>query len=59
VALDVGTTTLQIPGHLDGKRSLTIVTPSSPIANVLIGQPDLRHETVGRLLDLGIEVILA
>jgi DeoR/GlpR family transcriptional regulator of sugar metabolism len=36
IALDVGTTTLEIVGGLKGKKNLTIVTSSLPIANLIV-----------------------
>lgn len=38
IALDVGTTTLEIAKALKGKRNLTIVTASLPIANYIVSK---------------------
>ncbi|MFQ5855986.1 MAG: DeoR/GlpR family DNA-binding transcription regulator [Anaerolineae bacterium] len=53
VALDVGTTTLEVARHLEGKQNLTIVTPSLHIANVLAGQPGIRLILTGGILRPG------
>lgn len=50
VALDVGTTTLEITKHLAEKRNLTIVTASLHIANVLARHPDIRVILTGGIL---------
>jgi DeoR/GlpR family transcriptional regulator of sugar metabolism len=50
VALDVGTTTLEIARHLEGRQNLTIVTPSLHIANVLASQPGIRLILTGGIL---------
>ena len=50
LALDVGTTTLEIARHLEGKQNLTIVTPSLHIANVLANQPSIRLMLTGGIL---------
>ena len=53
VALDVGTTTLEIARHLGGKQDLTIITPSLHIANVLASQPGIRLILTGGILRPG------
>lgn len=53
IALDVGTTTLEIARHLEGKKNLTIVTPSLHIANVLASQPATRLILTGGILRPG------
>lgn len=53
VALDVGTTTLEIARHLKGKKNLTIITPSLHIANVLASQPAIRLILTGGILRPG------
>ena len=50
IALDVGTTTLEIAKHLMGIRNLTIVTASLHVANVLAQVPDIRVVLVGGIL---------
>jgi DeoR/GlpR family transcriptional regulator of sugar metabolism len=50
VALDVGTTTLEIARHLDDRHNLTVVTPSLPVANLLAGQPDIRLILAGGIV---------
>lgn len=42
IALDIGSTTLQIAINLLGRHNLTVITPSLNIANVLVNQPDIR-----------------
>lgn len=44
LALDVGTTTLEVARHLDDKRNLTIVTNCLQIANLLVGTLSLEIE---------------
>lgn len=51
IALDVGTTTLEIVYHLEGRHNLTIVTSSLPIANALAARCSL--ETDVRLVITG------
>ncbi len=51
IALDVGTTTLEIARALHGKRNLTIVTSSLPIANEIVA--NLSLETDVRLILTG------
>jgi DeoR/GlpR family transcriptional regulator of sugar metabolism len=41
LALDVGTTTLEIARALDGKRNLTLLTASLPIANEVVSRLSL------------------
>jgi DeoR/GlpR family transcriptional regulator of sugar metabolism len=41
IALDVGSTTLEVARNLAGKHNLTVITPSLHIANVLLSQPDI------------------
>ncbi len=50
IALDVGTTTLEIARQLRGKRDLSIITPSLRIANQLAEMQDLRLILPGGLL---------
>jgi DeoR/GlpR family transcriptional regulator of sugar metabolism len=42
IALDVGTTTLEVAKNLIERRNLTIITPSLRIANLLFNQPGIR-----------------
>ena len=41
IALDIGTTTLEIVRHLQDKRNLTIITASVPIANEIVSNLSL------------------
>jgi DeoR/GlpR family transcriptional regulator of sugar metabolism len=50
LALDVGTTTLEIARHLEGRQNLTIVTPSLHIANALANRPGIRLILTGGVL---------
>jgi DeoR/GlpR family transcriptional regulator of sugar metabolism len=42
IALDIGSTTLQVAVNLVRRRNLTVLTPSLQIANTLANQPDIR-----------------
>ncbi len=53
LALDVGTTTLEIARHLLGRRNLTVVTSSLHIANLLFGQPQIRLILSGGIIRAG------
>lgn len=53
IALDVGTTTLEVAKRLKGKRDLTVITPSLRIANQLAEMQDLRLILPGGLLRPG------
>jgi DeoR/GlpR family transcriptional regulator of sugar metabolism len=44
IALDVGTTTLEIAQALQGKQNLTILTASLPIANEIVSNLSLKSE---------------
>jgi DeoR/GlpR family transcriptional regulator of sugar metabolism len=44
LAFDVGTTTLEVARHLQGRQNLTIVTASLPIANELVSLFSLEDE---------------
>lgn len=44
IALDVGTTTLEIARALEGKRNLTVLTASLPIANEIVSRFPLDSE---------------
>lgn len=53
IALDIGTTTLQVARNLIGRRNLTVLTSSLNIANLLLGQPDVRLILSGGVVRLG------
>lgn len=53
IALDIGSTTLQVARHLLGRRNLTVLTSSLNIANLLLGQPDVRLILTGGIVRLG------
>ncbi len=53
VALDVGTTTLEVARALRDKHNLTVVTHSLPIAQVLANHPLVRVIVVGGVLRSG------
>lgn len=42
IALDVGTTTLEVARQLQDRRNLTIITPSLHIANLFVNNPHIR-----------------
>ncbi|MBW7886032.1 MAG: DeoR/GlpR transcriptional regulator [Caldilineaceae bacterium] len=50
LALDIGTTTLEVARCLLGRRNLTIVTPSLHITNLFLGQADLRLIVAGGIV---------
>jgi DeoR/GlpR family transcriptional regulator of sugar metabolism len=53
IALDIGTTTLEVARALQGKRNLTIITASLPIANEIASKASL-HSDVRLILTGGI-----
>ncbi len=53
IALDVGTTTLEIAKRLEGVHNLTVITPSLHIANVLANLPHARLILTGGILRPG------
>lgn len=53
IALDVGSTTLEIAHNLVGRRNLTVITPSLLIATTLVNQPDLRLVIPGGIVRPG------
>ncbi len=53
VVLDVGTTTLEVARALRGRRNITVLTPSLPIANVLAEDPGIRLMLTGGVLRPG------
>lgn len=50
IALDVGTTTLEMARNLSGIRDITVVTSSLPIANVLMDYPNIRVILTGGIV---------
>jgi DeoR/GlpR family transcriptional regulator of sugar metabolism len=50
IALDVGTTTIEIAENLKGKTNLTILTPSIRIAQILADNPNIRIICTGGIL---------
>ena len=50
VALDIGTTTLEIARALHEKRNLTVLTNSLHIANILASHPTIRLIVIGGIL---------
>lgn len=50
IALDVGTTTLEVARHLQGKHNLTIITNSLHIASVLANKSDIRLIITGGIV---------
>ena len=53
VVLDVGTTTLAVAHALKGRRNITVLTASLPIANVLAEEPGIRVMLTGGVLRPG------
>jgi DeoR family transcriptional regulator, fructose operon transcriptional repressor len=53
IALDIGSTTLQIARNLVGRHNLTVLTSSLHIANLLYSQPDIRLILSGGMVRLG------
>ena len=53
IALDIGSTTLEIARQLVGRRNLTILTPSLHIANLFLSQPDIRLILPGGIVRAG------
>jgi len=50
IALDIGTTTLEVARCLLGRCNLTILTPSLHIANLFLGQPAIRLVVAGGIV---------
>jgi DeoR/GlpR family transcriptional regulator of sugar metabolism len=50
IAIDVGTTTLELARCLAGKRNITVLTASLPVANLLADEPHIRVIVVGGLV---------
>lgn len=53
VALDIGSTTIEVAQRLVGKRNLTILTPSLRIAGLFLNQPDARVIVPGGIVRTG------
>jgi DeoR family transcriptional regulator, fructose operon transcriptional repressor len=53
IALDIGSTTLELARHLVGRRNLTVLTSSLHVANLLLGQPDIRLILSGGIIRPG------
>ncbi|MCL4562023.1 MAG: DeoR/GlpR family DNA-binding transcription regulator [Chloroflexi bacterium] len=53
IALDSGSTTLEIARNLAGRRNLTVITSSLYIAYQLLGQPDIRLILSGGIVRSG------
>lgn len=53
IALDIGSTTLELAKNLTGRRDLTIMTPSLHIANLFLNQPDIRLIIPGGIVRSG------
>lgn len=53
IALDIGTTILQVALNLIGRHNLTVITPSLQIANTLANQPDIRLILPGGIVRQG------
>lgn len=50
IALDVGTTTLEVARNLVEKQNLTVITPCFPIASLLCDNPSIRLILTGGIL---------
>lgn len=50
IAIDVGTTTLELSRHLLNKRNITVITASLPIANILADHAGVRLILTGGML---------
>jgi DeoR/GlpR family transcriptional regulator of sugar metabolism len=53
LVLDVGTTTLAVARALKGRRNITVLTPSLPIANLLAEEPGIRVMLTGGVIRHG------
>lgn len=51
--VDVGTTTLELAKLLRGRRGITVVTPSLPVASVLANEPNVRVVVTGGIVRAG------
>ncbi len=53
IALDIGTTTLELARHLIGLQDITVLTNALPIANLLTDQPGIRLMLCGGVVRPG------
>ncbi len=53
IAIDIGTTTLELARNLISLRDITVVTNSLPIANILTDQPGIRLMVCGGIIRPG------
>jgi DeoR/GlpR family transcriptional regulator of sugar metabolism len=53
IAIDVGTTALEVARHLVGRHNLTVITPSVHVAGLLAEQPTIRVILTGGILRPG------
>lgn len=53
IALDIGTTTLELARHLIGLHDITVLTNALPIANLLTDQPNIRLMLCGGVVRPG------
>jgi DeoR/GlpR family transcriptional regulator of sugar metabolism len=53
IALDIGSTTIEVAQRLVGRRNLTILTPSLRIAGLFLNQPDVRVIVPGGIVRTG------
>lgn len=53
LAIDIGTTTLELARHLIHLSDITVLTNSLPIANILTDQPDIRLMVCGGIVRPG------
>lgn len=53
VIIDVGTTTLEVARALQGRRQLTVLTPSMRVAGILADEPGIRLMVTGGLTRAG------
>jgi DeoR/GlpR family transcriptional regulator of sugar metabolism len=51
--IDVGTTTLELAKLLRGRRGITVVTPSLPVATELANEPNMRVVVTGGIVRAG------
>ena len=58
VALDVGSTTFEIAKALTARSSLTVITPSMRVLNLLMGNPDIRLISPGGVIRPGEESMI-
>jgi len=53
IAIDTGSTCLEVAEQLKGRRNITVVTPAMRVAQALFDQPDLRVVMTGGMLRPG------